>query len=481
VTEAPWNKEKLCRLVREKLAGKIFVVVSNREPYVHSFSGDELTWQTTVGGLTEALDPVLRASGGTWVAQGAGNADRRAVDANDRVAVPPDKPEYKLRRVWLTEEDLNGYYYGFANRGLWPLCHDAGVEPEFREADWLAYQKVNHILTGAVLQETGGLPAVVLAQDYHLALLPRYLKEQDPRLTVGQFWHIPWPPYETLRKCPWHEDIVRGLLGNDLLGFHIPSYCESFIESAKHLSPYRTSVGAFPISVDFAAISKQAGTAVVVREMERLRREYDLAGKYVGLGMDRLDYTKGIPERLRALDKFLADNPGYRGRVVYIMAGMPSRTEIEAYGELGQRVDDLIGGINARYGTVSYKPVIPMMRQLAPVTLNALRRLAHFCVVSSLHDGMNLVSKEYVAARSDGDGVLVLSKFTGAAAELKDALLIDPHDIGEFAAAIKQAIEMPETERRRRMAGMRKVVAANNIYRWGASIISRLAAIGEGR
>jgi len=480
VTESLWNKEKLCRLVRDKLAGRQFIVVSNREPYVHAFSGDELTWHTTVGGLTEALDPVLRASGGTWVAQGAGEADRRAVDINNRVDVPPDKPEYTLRRVWLTEEDLKGYYYGFANRGLWPLCHNAGVKPEFEEADWQSYQKVNRIFADAVLQETGDQPAVVLAQDYHLALLPRYLKERSPGLTVGQFWHIPWPECEALRACPWHEEIVRGLLGNDWLGFHIRSYDDNFIESARHFSLYKTRVEAFPISVDFDLISREAGTVAVAREMERLRREYDLDEKIIGVGIDRLDYTKGIPERLHALDKFLADNRRYRGRLVCIMAGMPSRTDIRAYGELGESIDKIIAVINSRYGTASYKPVIPMMRQLAPVTLNALRRLANFCVVSSLHDGMNLVSKEYVAARSDGDGVLILSQFTGAAEELHDSLLINPYNIGEFVATIGRAIEMPETERRRRMTAMRKVVAANNIYHWGASIVSSLASIGEG-
>jgi alpha,alpha-trehalose-phosphate synthase [UDP-forming] len=494
MAEPRWTKERLCRLVRDRLADKLLIVVSNREPYVHSFSGDKITWKNTVGGLTEALDPVLQASGGTWIAQGAGAADRQAVDAKDRVAVPPDRPEYTLRRVWLTEEEVKGYYYGFSNSGLWPLCHNTFVVPEFNEADWQTYKKVNRIFADAVLQETGKRRAVVLVQDYHFALLARFLREENPDLTVGQFWHIPWPEYEVLRKCPWHEEIMTGLLGNDLLGFHIRSYCRNFIESAgrgtdanieykkgvidhaKHI----TYVGAFPISVDFDAISEQAGTEEVEREMDNLRREFDLNGKYVGIGMDRLDYTKGIPERLQALDKFLEDNPGYRGKVVYIMAGMPSRKEIGAYEALGQRVDDLISGINARYGTASWKPVIPMMRQLAPVTISALRRLAHFCVVSSLHDGMNLVSKEYVSARIDGDGVLILSKFAGAAEELTDALLINPYDIGGFAGTIKEAIEMPEAERRRRMANMRKTVAANNIYRWGASMISRLISIAEG-
>jgi alpha,alpha-trehalose-phosphate synthase [UDP-forming] len=488
-----WNKERLCRLVQERLDDKLLVVVSNREPYVHNFSGGKIMWNTTVGGLTEALDPVLRASRGTWIAQGTGDADRQVVDAKDRVAVPPDRPEYTLRRVWLTKAEVRGYYSGFANRGLWPLCHKTPVLPEFNEADWRTYQKVNRIFADAVLQETGTRKAVVLVQDYHFALLSQYLKEKNHLLTVGQFWHIPWPEYEVIRQCPWHKEIITGMLGNDLLGFHIRSYCRNFLESAERgtgaeidhkkgtvsLSGHTTYVDAFPISVDYDAVSGQAGKEEVEREMDNLRRELDLDGKYVGIGMDRLDYTKGIPERLQALDKFLEDNPRYRGKVVYIMAGMPSRTQIGAYEELGQRVNALIGSINARYGTASWKPVIPMMRQLAPVTLNALRRLAYFCIVSSLHDGMNLVAKEYVSARTDGDGVLILSKFTGAAEELTDAILINPYDISEFAIKIKEAIEMPEAERKRRMAKMRRTVAAHNIYRWGAAMISRLISIAE--
>ncbi len=491
--ETCWNKETLIRLVKEKLADRLLVVVSNREPYVHTLTGGRVTWKTTVGGLTEALDPVLRASGGTWIAQGSGEADRQTADANDRVAVPPERPEYTLRRVWLTEGEVRGYYYSFANTGLWPLCHNTEIKPEFNEADWQMYKKVNRIFADAVLREIGGRKALVLTQDYHFALLSRYIKERNPGLSVGQFWHIPWPSYKALKSCPWHEEIVKGLLANDLLGFHTPSYCRSFMESAgkgrdakiSHKKgtvtgySHTTYVEPFPISVDFDRISGESATAAVAQEMENLRREFHLDGKIVGIGMDRLDYTKGIPERLRALDKFLEDNTDYRGRVVYIMAGMPSRTEIGAYEELGHKVDAIIESINTRYGTAEWKPMIPMMRQLTPVMLNVLRRLADFCIVSSLHDGMNLVSKEYVSARTDGDGVLILSKFTGAAEELKDALLINPYDINAFAATIKKAIEMPEAERRRRMANMREIVAANNIYRWGASILSRLVSIAE--
>ena len=493
MAEANWNREKLYTLVRSEFNHSLFIVVSNREPYVHTMSGDRISWDHPVSGLTEALDPVLRASGGTWVAQGTGDADRKVVDANDRVAVPPDKPEYTLRRVWLTEEEMAGYYLGFSNKGLWPLCHITFIPPVFDQADWLTYKKVNRIFADAVIQEIGSRQALVLVHDYHFALLSQYLKEQNPALTIGQFWHIPWPSFEVLRTCPWYEEILNGLLGNDLLGFHTPSYCHNFIESAEHylgvgadlakkviVRPSgATFVEPFPISVDYAKISEQAAVPAVDREMENLRREFNLEGKILGIGTDRLDYTKGIPERLQALDKFLEDNPRYRGKVVFIQAGMPSRTQIGIYKDMAQRVDDLINSINTKYGTAFWQPVIPMMRQLAPVTLNALRRLSHFCVVSSLHDGMNLVAKEYISARIDGDGVLILSRFTGAAEELSDAILINPYVIGEFAAKIKEAVEMPEAERRRRMGNMQQIVAENNIYRWGASILSRLIAIAE--
>jgi alpha,alpha-trehalose-phosphate synthase [UDP-forming] len=488
-----WNREALYRLVREKLGDRLFVVVSNREPYVHTLSGDKICWHKPVSGLTEALDPVLRASGGTWVALGNGSVDRKVVDAHDRVAVPPDNPEYTLRRVWLTEEEIAGYYLGFANKGLWPLCHVTFVSPEFNETDWLVYKKANRIFADAVMQEIGSRQALVLIQDYHFALLSRMLKEHNPGLTVGQFWHIPWPSFEVLRTCPCYEEVITGLLGNDLLGFHTRSYCQNFLQSVASAlgnvidsqksavinHTHTTFVEPFPISVDFAGISAEAMNPAVDVQMENLRREFNLEGKFLGIGMDRLDYTKGIPERLQALDKFLEDNPRYRGRVVYIQAGMPTRSQIGTYKGLEQRVNDIIGAINDKYGTAGWQPVIPLMRQLSTVTLNALRRLADFCIVSSLHDGMNLVAKEYVSARVDGGGVLILSRFAGAAEELSEALLINPYSIPEFAVRIREAIEMPEEERRRRMAAMRRTVEASNIYRWGASILSRLIQISE--
>ncbi|MCJ7605139.1 MAG: trehalose-6-phosphate synthase [Dehalococcoidales bacterium] len=478
MNETTWNREKLERLVRERLGNRRLIIVSNREPYVHSFSNEGITWNQPVGGLTEALDPVMRASGGGWVAQGTGDADRQAVDADDHIAVPPDNPAYTLRRVWLTDEEQTGFYLGFANETLWPLCHMTPIDPVYDETTWKMYRRVNRIFADAVLEEAGDGKAVVLVQDYHFALLPAFLRELRPDLTVGQFWHIPWPPYEVFRTCPWRDEIITGMLGNDLLGFHTGAFCRNFTDSVERSGVTRgktgTSVETFPISVDFEGISGQADDAAVAAEMANLTREYNLEGKYIGFGTDRLDYTKGIPERLMAFERFLADNPDYRERVVFIQAGMPSRMQIGAYRELGFRIERLITGINETCGTGDWRPVIAMSRHLSVDTLNALRRLAHFCIVSSLDDGMNLVAKEYVAARNDGDGVLVLSEFTGAAVELTDALLINPYDTRKFAGTIKRAVEMPEAERRARMARMRETVSENNIYRWGAGMVSRL-------
>jgi alpha,alpha-trehalose-phosphate synthase [UDP-forming] len=491
MAEIQWNREGLYKLIKSKLGDNLFIVVSNREPYVHTMSGGEIKCTRPVGGLTEALDPVVRASGGTWLAQGTGDADKKVVDERNRIAVPPEKPEYTLRRVWLTEEEMEDFYLGFANQVLWPLCHVAFTPPVFREAWWHTYKKVNRIFADAVMDEIGDRQAVVLVQDYHFALLSGYLKERNPDLTVGQFWHIPWPPYEMFRTCPWHEAILEGMLGNDLMGFHTRSFCDNFIDTVERSLEAMTDrensaivrkgnttvVEPFPISVDFDSISAQADTEAVEKEMESLTKEFNLGGKYLGVGMDRMDYTKGIPERLMALDKFLEDCPQYHGKVVFIQAGMPSRTRIDTYQQVGQRIEDLMNGINKKYGTGSWQPVIPMTRQLSRDTLNALRRLARFCVVSSLHDGMNLVAKEYVAARVDGDGVLILSRFTGAAVEMQDALLINPFAVSEFAAKIKEAIEMPEAERRRRMKKMREIVSGHNIYRWGGTMVTRLISI----
>lgn len=485
--------EGLQELVKAKLGDRLLVVVSNREPYIHTFSGDSVRCVMPASGLTVALDPVMKACGGTWIAHGSGDADREVVDSNDKVAVPPEQSRYALRRVWLSKEQEEGYYYGFANQALWPLCHIAYVRPLFDERQWKTYKAVNELFAEAVLSEIGGQKAFVFIQDYHFTLLPRLIKERAPDAITAQFWHIPWPNPEAFRICPWQDEILDGLLGNDLLGFHIRYHCNNFMATIDRTLEARldyernevvrqgrkTAIRPFPISIDFQQISADVRQGEVDEEMDSLRREYGLDGRLIGLGMDRIDYTKGIPERLKAFGQLLSRYPEYHGKVVFMQVGVASRTHIDAYKHLHEEVENLVEEINWRFGSGRWKPVIYMQEHLSPTTLLALRRMARFAVVSSLHDGLNLVAKEFVASRFDEDGVLILSPFTGAARELTDALLVNPYATDHFAEAIKTALDMPLEERQRRMRRMRQVVQEHNIYKWAADVISELALLGR--
>ena len=483
-----WTRQGLHDLVGEKLGGYLFVVVSNREPYIHTFSGREIVCQVPASGLTVALDPVMRACGGIWIAHGSGDADREVVDKDDKVGIPPENPRYTLKRLWLSPEDEEGYYDGFSNEALWPLCHIVYTRPLFEESDWETYKKVNEAFARSVIEEVGDRKAFVFIQDYHLALLSRLIKDKHPNIITAQFWHIPWPNREAFRVCPWQEEILHGLLGNDLLGFHIRYHCNNFldtvnwaIEAKVDWERYevtcrrrKTAVRPFPISVDFEALAQFAQSRKVAAKMKELRARLSLDGKIVGIGFDRLDYTKGIPDRLRAISRFLEKSPGYKEKVVFIQAGVPSREEIAEYKKLSAEIDRAEEEANSRWATEHWKPIVYLREHQSPTALMALRRLADFFVVSSLHDGMNMVAKEFVASRFDEDGVLILSRFTGAARELTDALLVNPYATDHFADAIKDAVEMPEAERRRRMQKMRKVVQENNVYKWAADIISEL-------
>ena len=394
-------------------------------------------------------------------------------------------PSYTLRLVWLTEEQERGYYYGFSNEALWPLCHNAYNEPVFDSSHWRAYQEVNSEFAKHVLDEIDGRPAAVFTQDYHLALLPRLLREADPDILTGQFWHIPWPNHEIFRICPWQDELLDGLLANDLLGFHLGDHCNNFLETVARAGKGRvnfeynmvsrgddlTLVRPFPISVDFDQINSDAQQVEVDEEIQRFTQEWNLEGKVVGLGIDRIDYTKGIPHRFRAMGRFLEKYPEYIGKVVLVQAGVMSRTDIEAYQQLSEQINRLVEEVNGRFGREGWQPIIYMPTDLPSVTLLALRRIARFCIVSSLHDGMNLVAKEYVASRFDEDGVLILSPFTGAALELTDAVMANPYATEYFADAIRDAVEMPLEERRSRMIRMRSIVRENNIYRWAAHLL----------
>jgi trehalose-6-phosphate synthase len=483
-----WTKESLYELVNDKLKDYLFIVVSNREPYVHVYSDGKIKCTIPPSGLTVALDPVMQACGGIWVAHGSGNADKEVVDNNNKVNVPPDNPKYALKRVWLSKDDENGYYYGFANESLWPLCHIVYNRPIFRESDWNAYKKVNSLFAASILEEVGNKKAFVFIQDYQLALVSKMIKDKNPNIITAQFWHIPWPNPEAFRICPWQKDILQGLLSNDLFGFHIRYHCNNFMDTVARalearvdferyeitFNNHKTAVRPFPISVDFEEFSKGAPSDSVTTEIGRIKTSLDLHDQAIGIGIERFDYTKGIPDRFRAIDRFFEKNPQYIEKMTFIQAGVISRIHIEAYKNLNKEIENLVEQINWKYRSNRWKPIILLRENLPQLTLLALRRMADFCIVSSLHDGMNLVAKEFVSSRFDENGVLILSPFTGSSRELTDSLLVNPYATDHFADAIKEALEMPCLEKQKRMKRMRSIVRENNIYKWAGDIISDL-------
>ncbi len=489
-----WTRERLQTLVEEKLQDCLFVVVSNREPYVHSHAHGAIQCQVPPSGLITALDPVMRACGGTWIAHGSGNADKETVDERDRVRVPPDDPSYTLRRVWLSKGEVDGYYHGFSSDALWPLCHIAYTRPTFNADEWSTYKAVNERFAQVVLKEVGARRAFVFVQDYHLTLMPRILRDANPNVVVAHFWHIPWPNREAFRVCPWQHDILDGLLGNHLLGFHLRYHCNNFLDTVDRAIEARvdrdryqitrgekkTAVRPFPISIDFEEVARRAGGPDVEAEMQRLKRSLELEGRILVMGLDRIDYTKGIPDRLRAIDRFLDRNPEYRGKVVFIQTGVPSRVHVPAYRRINDEIDTLIDEINWKYETGDWRPIIDMRGSQSAVTLMALRRLASLAIVSSLHDGMNLVAKEFVASSLGEDTVLILSEFTGAARELTDALLVNPYSADQVAEVMREALEMPLEERQRRMSRMRAIVRENNVYKWAGDIVSGMVGLRSG-
>ncbi|MCY3844803.1 MAG: trehalose-6-phosphate synthase, partial [Acidobacteria bacterium] len=465
------------------------VVVSNREPYQHSRTPDgRITWAPTTGGVAVALDALMRERGGVWIAHGSGNADRDVVDAGDRVTVPPDVPGYVLRRIWLSPEQASQYYEGFANEGLWPLCHEAHVRPIFRSPDWAAYQAVNRRFAEVIASELPDRSAPVFIQDYHLALVGAELRHREPGIKTALFWHIPWPSPDRLRICPWRRDLIAGLLGNDLIAFQIDRDRRNFLAAAREALALEVTrntvrignrivaVKAVPIGVDYDRIQQIARDPAGEAEVARLRHELGLDTPIIGVGVDRLDYTKGVLERLDALELLLERRPDLRDRMTFVQIGVPSRSTLPSYVDVVEAIDRKVADINARHGsgrgTIRYRKSALRIRRLV-----ALYRLASFCVVSSLHDGMNLVAKEFVAAREDEGGVLVLSEMAGAAQQLHDALLINPYDVEGFASALERAIDMPADERRRRMHAMRRVVAGRNVFGWASDILEGLARL----
>jgi trehalose-6-phosphate synthase len=488
-----WTKDRLQRLVKERLGGAKLIAVSNREPYIHNRENGRVRCRKPASGLTTALDPILRASGGVWVAHGSGGADREVVDRLDHVRVPPEAPSYTLRRVWLPKQLESEYYYGLANECLWPLCHVAFHKPRFSPKCWASYREVNERFAEAVLEEANGESAFVFIQDYHLALLPQMLKRRNPNLVIAQFWHIPWPNRETFQAFPWKRELLDGLLGNDLLGFHIPYHCSNFLDTIDRSvealvdveraqvtrSGHATTVRPFPISIDFAEHARMAASKQAASATAQWLSELGGWPEMLGVGIDRIDYTKGIPDRLQAIDRLLEEHPEYIGKLVFLQVGVPSRTAITDYDDLNIALTVQVEAMNRKWARGAWKPVVFVKRQIDQQSLVALHLMANFCLVNSLHDGMNLVAKEYVASRIDGDGALILSAFTGAACELTDALIVNPFAVDEIAEAIHYALKMPSAERRRRMARMRAAVSANNIYRWAGKIVQTLSGLAR--
>ncbi len=484
-----WTKEDLQNLIKEKMGEYYFLVVSNRQPYEHIFSRGKIVPQKMPGGVVTALDPVMRACHGTWVAFGNGEADTKVTDAAGCVNVPPEDPAYKLKRVWLTKKEEECYYYGYANDALWPLCHTAFQRPTFKKEDWDFYVKVNQKFAQAVIEEIGDRKAFVWIQDYHLCLLPKMLKEMaGNQIITAHFWHIPWPSFEAFRICPQQVELLEGLLANDLVGFHIQYHCLNFLDVIDRLleskidreqfsvvkNNHQTLIRPYPISVDFEAVNRIAQTPETKTIQENLIEEFELKGARLLLGIDRIDYTKGIPERLMAVDRLLEKFPELREKVVFLQVGVPSRVHLAKYRAINDEINMLVEEINWKYSTGNWSPIIFSHRYMSFNEILALYTLADVCVVSSLHDGMNLVAKEFVASRFDEKGVLVLSEFTGSARELTDALLVNPFDCEKMAETILKALNLPEEEARKRMIKMRHLVQENNIFHWAGKVISEL-------
>jgi trehalose-6-phosphate synthase len=491
--ESSWTADRLSAHVRSKLGDSRLFAVSNREPYAHVHQGKSVKAIVPASGLVTALEPILCACDGTWIAHGNGDADAETVDERDRLRVPPEEPRYTLRRVWLTKEEEEGYYYGFANEGLWPLCHVAHTRPTFRASDWGYYEKANTKFAQAVLEEISDVEQpVVLVQDYHFALLPRLVKKQRPDARVAIFWHIPWPSSESFGICPWQSELLHGMLGADLIGFHVQSHCTNFLQTvdrtlesridwehfAVNRESHRTAVKPFPISVEFLEPSNTGpGEDSTYLERVALLRELGVEALFLGVGVDRVDYTKGIGERFLAIERMLEKHPTYQGKFTFVQIGSPSRTHIKRYHDLLADVEAESERINWRFQTGKWKPIVFLKKHCTHKEILRYYRAADLCLVTSLHDGMNLVAKEFVAARHDEQGVLLLSRFTGAARELLDAVLVNPYDVERTADAIRYALEMQPEERTARMQRMRKLVKEQNIYRWAGTLIGDLCGI----
>ncbi len=488
--DSPWTAERLKEFSKDILQGQTIVAVSNREPYIHEKKGDSINYYFPASGMATAIEAIMQACGGLWVAHGSGSADRLVVDENDRIAVPPDDPKYTLKRVWLTKQEEKGYYYGFSNEGLWPLCHNVHNRPIFRKEDWTEYQNVNSKFADAILEEIKDLKnPIIFIQDFHFALLPKMIKDKRPDAQIVLFWHIPWPNSESFGICPFRKELLEGMLGADIVGFHTQLHCNNFMDTVRRELEARINsekfavtrnnhdsfIKPFPISIAFYNDKERKYKFEFATQKEVILKDLNINSEFIGLGVDRLDYTKGIIERLKSVESFLTKYPEYVGKFVFIQISAPSRSGVKKYDEFGREVLVEVERINNSLKAKNWKPIVYIKRHHSQEELDVFYRMANVFLVTSLHDGMNLIAKEFVASRSDERGVLILSKFAGAAAELSQAFIVNPYNIEGVADHIKSGLEMTQVEQERRMKKMRKIIKDNNVYRWSAEILKTVA------
>lgn len=489
--DSPWTGDRLHVFAEQLLKERSLIIVANAEPYTHTREGKDITYFTAASGVNTALDPMMQACSGTWIAYGPSEEDKLVVDSENRIRVPPNDPKYTLRRVWLSPKEWQGYYAGFSTEGLWALFHNAHNRPIFRKEDWQEYKKVNEKFAEAVLAEIKDIRhPIVFIQDFGFTILPRLIKRARPDAIVGMFWHIPWVSPETFSICPWKKDILRGMLHADLIGFHTQLYCNNFIESVRLEIEARidferlavvndghvTLIKPFPISIAFSnGQQRDAEDTGTIREADaKVLKSIGVHTEYIGVGVDRLDYIKGIMERIKGIEIFLRKYPAYVGTFTFIQIAAPTRSAIKKYSEFAKEVDDEILRVNALFESKVWKPIVLLKKHHSHEEIERFYRLANCCLVTSLHDGMNLVAKEFVAARGDEKGVLILSQFTGASRELKDALIVNPYDGEQTAEAIHTALTMSPTEQTKRMRNMREIIRSYNVYRWAAEILKTL-------
>lgn len=488
------SRGRLLKLVKERVGHRRIVVASNREPIIHEHGGEAgMRILHPASGMATALGPIAEACAGLWVAHGSGSADFEVTDERDGLDWPPHSPTHRLRRVRLNPEIERGYYYGLSNEGIWPLCHIAYTQPLFRHRDWDHYRAANRAFADAVLDEIGTRPALVLVQDYHLGLLPRMLREARPDLLIAQFWHIPWPNREVMRVFPWQREFLHGMLGSDLIGFHVQHHCNNFLDTVDHgvesIVDYehgratrngRSSyVRPFPISIDFDAFAAAARSRTMAEALPELART--IGDNLLLLGVDRLDYTKGITHRLRIVEELFDKAPSLRERATFVQIGAPTRTIIPRYAALAREVIELVEHINRRFSTSTWRPVHYINAHHERDDLAVLFRRADVCLVTSLHDGMNLVAKEYVAAHAGEPGTLVLSKYTGAARELHEACLINPYDVEGSAHVLAESLRLPESTRTEAMLRLAQRVRGHDIYDWAHDILESLDDVDRRR